>query len=191
MKKTFTKYPSNYVKASTEEITLTSAEQKQLKDKLYQIVDAKAEYHEDLIPKKSMGLADLMELYFYWGDEYNDGYLGYDESTCEDKFDKYLLQEFKKYRGEYDDDDVEACGDVKASTIQAADGKKPDMLDVVEEQQDALEDDFGYALAGIEKLCRDGDCQKALEIINRLSDAINQEISAISGNIGGEAIPEE
>jgi len=81
-----------------------SVNKKELKDRLYWMVDEKSEYHEDLIPKKSMSLDDLMELYFYWADEYNDGYLGYDENDCEDDIDKYLLVKYEMYRGDIDYD---------------------------------------------------------------------------------------
>lgn len=101
------------VNAAKELITLTPQEKQELKKRLYDQLDALSEYHEDLAPEKSMSLNDLMEAYFYWGDEYNDGYLGFDTGDCEDKLDCFLLQEFKQYLG--DDDDIEACGDVKAS----------------------------------------------------------------------------
>ena len=94
----FTKYPQGYVKADSE-ITLTDEEKAKLSDNLYDILWELSEYHDDLEPSQFNTLQERMDAYFYWGDEYNDGYLGWDENDVEDKIDAYLLQEFNKYRG--------------------------------------------------------------------------------------------
>jgi len=93
---------------ASEAITLTADEKKQLKDMLFNKLESLCEYHDDIVPTEYMDLEELMDCYFYWGDEYNNGYLGYKQPK--DKLESYLLQEFKKYTG-----DVEACGDIKSS----------------------------------------------------------------------------
>lgn len=99
------------VKATEDVIVLTDSEKKELRSRLYDMLDFRSEYHSDLTPTKKMDLQELMDAFFYWGDEYNDGYLGFTESECEDKLDQYLLQEFKVYRGE----GINACNSVKAT----------------------------------------------------------------------------
>ena len=45
---------------------------------------------------------------------------------------------------------------------------------------DSIDDDYDYAIAGLEKLQRDGDTKFAIEQAQRLSEAIQSVISAIS-----------
>lgn len=74
--------------------------------------------------------------------------------------------------------------------IQAADEGKPAIEEAVEEAMDNLSEDFDYAVAGLEKLYRDGDYQQALAIIDSVSSAVNDAIAQIGDNIG-EDTPEE
>ena len=74
--------------------------------------------------------------------------------------------------------------------IFAADEGKPAIEEAVEEAMDNLSDDFDYAIAGLEKLYRDGDYQQALAIIDVISNAVNDAIAQIGDNIG-EDLPEE
>ena len=41
---------------------------------LFSLLDTISEYHPDLEPLRSDSDDDLIEKYFYWVDEYNDGY---------------------------------------------------------------------------------------------------------------------
>lgn len=41
---------------------------------LYGLLNAKAEYHPEIEPLRSDKKSDLLEKYFYWVDEFNDGY---------------------------------------------------------------------------------------------------------------------
>lgn len=41
---------------------------------LFDILNALSEYHHDVAPLRSDRKDDLLEKYFYWVDEYNDGY---------------------------------------------------------------------------------------------------------------------
>lgn len=74
--------------------------------------------------------------------------------------------------------------------ITAADEGKPAIEEAVEEAMDNLSEDFDYAVAGLEKLYRDGDYQQALAIIDSISNAVNDAIAQIGDNIG-EDMPEE
>ena len=47
---------------------------KGFKEELYRRVDEISEYHEDLTPRKKDTVFNLLEKYFYWVTEYNDGY---------------------------------------------------------------------------------------------------------------------
>ena len=73
--------------------------------------------------------------------------------------------------------------------IEAADKDTNPQLDLADELQDNLDDDFGYILAGIEKLKRDNKLSEAIAIMESLSDALNVAISDISDNV--DNTPEE
>lgn len=45
-----------------------------IKSTLYHVLDSLSEYHPDLAPSPEDSEQDLLEKYFYWVDEYNDGY---------------------------------------------------------------------------------------------------------------------
>lgn len=76
--------------------------------------------------------------------------------------------------------------------INAADDAKPkDIQDVVEEKCDALEDDFDYILSGFDKMCREGMCDAASEIIDNLSAVLNDTISEIGDHFTTESISTE
>ena len=73
--------------------------------------------------------------------------------------------------------------------IEAADKDANPQLDLAEELQDNIDDDFGYILAGIEKLKRENKLSEAIAIMESLSDALNNAISDISDNF--DDMPEE
>jgi len=79
------------------EIKLTKEEEIKLRKCLYNDLMDKAEYHYDLEPNKEDDLDDLMRSYFYWGDEYNDGYIPEEDFDKDDRLSMYLVQEFKKF----------------------------------------------------------------------------------------------
>ncbi len=79
-------------------------------------------------------------------------------------------------------EDIDAC-----NSINAADEGKMSMEDVVDEKLDNLSDNFDYAVAGLEKLCRDGKCEDAISIINSLTDSLDSAIAQIGGAIEDEA----
>lgn len=79
------------------EIKLTREEKDELKEYLYSDLMTKCEYHDDLYPSKRDSFNKLMGKYFYWGDEYNDGYIPEERYVNENKLFAYLVQEFKKF----------------------------------------------------------------------------------------------
>ena len=79
------------------EIKLTREEKIKLKKCLYNDLMTKAEYHYDLEPNEEDDLDALMWSYFYWGDEYNDGYIPEEDFDEDDRLSMYLVQEFKKF----------------------------------------------------------------------------------------------
>ena len=66
--------------------------------------------------------------------------------------------------------------------IGAADKEENPQQDLADELQDNLEDDFGYIMAGIERLGRENKLSEAIAIMESLSDALNIAISDISDN---------
>lgn len=78
--------------------------------------------------------------------------------------------------------DIESC-----DNITAADEGKKSMEDVVGDKLDALSDDFDYAVAGLDKLCRDGQFEEAMGIINALSESLGNAIAQIGGTFESEA----
>jgi hypothetical protein len=80
-----------------KEIKLTREENGELKNILYNDLLTKSEYHYDLVPNKRESLDGLMKKYFYWGDEYNDGYIPEEDYDKGDRLAMYLVQEFKKF----------------------------------------------------------------------------------------------
>ena len=69
------------------------------------------------------------------------------------------------------------------SYIEAADKEENPQQDLADELQDNLEDDFGYIMAGIEKLSRENKLSEAITIMENLSDALDAAISDISDNM--------
>lgn len=60
-------------------------------------LDVLSEYHSDLEPNKSMNISDLLELFFFWAEEYNDNYFQeMKEDTEEAQFLKRNWEEYTK-----------------------------------------------------------------------------------------------
>ena len=68
--------------------------------------------------------------------------------------------------------------------IQAANKpeEKKDPQEIIDEKLDALKDDFEYAVAGIDKLCREVEYEQAYDIIDNISSVINAAIAEIGDN---------
>ena len=56
-------------------------------------------------------------------------------------------------------------------------------VEQLDELMDSVEDDFDYAISGIEKLQRSGNMSAAMEQAQRLSNALQSVISEISNEI--------
>lgn len=66
------------------------------KDELVNVLDKLSVYHNDLAPEDDDTLDDLLDKFFYWVDEYNDGYLGqYDKP--EGVFGKWLKKQYEDH----------------------------------------------------------------------------------------------
>lgn len=92
---------------AVEESTVCAARGAKPKPKywqeLYDNLWGLAEYHEDLEPKRRDTIEDLLEKFFYWVDEYNDGFFGWYLRDCEDQeeidFYNFLVREYENYTG--------------------------------------------------------------------------------------------
>lgn len=84
-------------KSEMTEIKLTREEKRKLKEWLYSELCTLSEYHYDLEPSKRDSFDKLVAKYFYWGDEYNDGYIPDEDYDKNDRLSMYLVQEFKKF----------------------------------------------------------------------------------------------
>ena len=58
--------------------------------------------------------------------------------------------------------------------------------DTAEELEDAVEEDFGYIVAGIDKLCREGMYNDAIDIMNKLSGVMGEIIGDIGNLLSDE-----
>jgi len=67
---------------------------------------------------------------------------------------------------------------IKASEKEAS----KDPQERVEDQCDAIEADFDFALAGIEKLARDGEYEAASDAANKIHAVLNEVIADIGDN---------
>lgn len=80
----------------------TRSERKEWKQRLYDTLDTISDYHDELRPRKKDSLETLLEAFFCWAEDYNDGYLGFSEEEAkDDRFLKWLLQEWKKVKNFY------------------------------------------------------------------------------------------
>lgn len=69
--------------------------------------------------------------------------------------------------------------DIRGISAAEEDQKKMTLEEIVDEKMDNLEDDFDYALSGLDRLCREGDCQRALEIIEQIAATLDTAIADI------------
>ena len=67
---------------------------------------------------------------------------------------------------------------MKRMVLAAAGDENP-----LDDLLDSIDDDYDYAIAGIEKLKREGDNKAAMEQAQKLSQALQSVIDAISNEI--------
>ena len=75
------------VKASTESYKKTS---------LIEVLDKLSEYHPDIAPEDDDKLDALLDKFFYWVEEYNDGDLG-QYANPEGAFGKWLKKQYEDH----------------------------------------------------------------------------------------------
>lgn len=76
--------------------------------------------------------------------------------------------------------------------VQAAEEVENPKMEQLDELHDRVEDDFGYVIAGIERLGREGMLDEALSLLNTLADTLNSAISIIGDDFdNGSDITEE
>lgn len=61
----------------------------------------------------------------------------------------------------------------------AASDKDDPRIEAIEELQDKVEDDFGYVMAGVERLVREGLLDDASSLLNTLSETLDSAVSII------------
>ena len=79
------------------EIIPTKEEKKQWKQYLYDSCMSLAEERPEFRPRKRDSLETLKESFFYWADEYNDGYFSEMDDADNDRYCAWLMQEYEKY----------------------------------------------------------------------------------------------
>ena len=83
-----------------DEIRPSRIEKTEWKTRLYERCQSLSEYYDNIAPKKKDSLNTLLEKFFYWAEEYNGGYFSEMEDVETDRYSAWLMQEWKKYRGE-------------------------------------------------------------------------------------------
>ena len=69
------------------------------KELLIILLDKLSEYHPDIAPSKDDTTEELLEKYFYWVDEYNDGYSNELANPNASRFNKWIASERRNYNG--------------------------------------------------------------------------------------------
>lgn len=64
--------------------------------------------------------------------------------------------------------------------VTAASNERSEMYDIT---KDRLEDNFSYALSGIEKLARDGKEKLSIEVMNELNAAVESAVAKIADSV--------
>lgn len=70
---------------------------KSFKRELFYLLDELSEYHPDIAPNSKDTVNDLLEKYFYWVTEYNDGYSNELEEPDLCEFNAWLAKEAEYY----------------------------------------------------------------------------------------------
>ena len=67
------------------------------RDELFELVDGLSEYYDDIVPEDSDTVEDLLEKYFWWVTERNDGYSNELENPEESEFNAWLAAKAPAY----------------------------------------------------------------------------------------------
>ena len=71
----------------------TKEEYREWKEKLYNTLWFLATERPEVAPSKSDSLSKLLESFFYWADEYNDGYFKEMDDAKIDRYAAWLVEE--------------------------------------------------------------------------------------------------
>ena len=71
----------------------TKEEYREWKQWLYNTLYMLSEYHSELYPRKRDSLYTLLESFFYWADEYNDGYIREMDDAKIDRYSAWVVEE--------------------------------------------------------------------------------------------------
>jgi rubrerythrin len=88
--------PTEEVTKEATEIVPTKAEEKEWKDYLYNSLWFLATERPEFYPEKSDSLDTLLESFFHWAKEYNDGYFTERDEADTDRYCAWLVQEYGK-----------------------------------------------------------------------------------------------
>ena len=84
-------------------ITPTKKERSEWKEYLYNTLCMLCEYHDEIYPRKRDSLNVLLEKFLYWADEYNEGYFSERDEADTDRYCAWLVQEYDKWYGCYEE----------------------------------------------------------------------------------------
>ena len=76
------------------EIIPTRKERTEWKEMLRNSLLIICEYYPDLYPRKRDSFETLLEKFFYWASEYNEGYFGERDDADTDRYCAYLVQQY-------------------------------------------------------------------------------------------------
>ena len=82
-----------------EEIIPTKAERKEWKEYLYNSLLFLATERPEFRPRKKDSLETLKDSFFYWADEFNEGYFSERDEASTDRYCAWLVQEFDRWAG--------------------------------------------------------------------------------------------
>ncbi len=82
-------------KIELQETRLTKAEKGDLKKYLYEELKFLATERPEFFPKKGDSLDLLMESYFFWAEEYNEGYFPERDDAENNKLFAYLVEQYE------------------------------------------------------------------------------------------------
>ena len=82
-----------------KQIKLTKEERAQYKQYLYNDLIILSLERPEFKPKKRDSLNTLLESFFCWADEYNDGYFPEMDDVQTDKYSAWLVQNYKEFCG--------------------------------------------------------------------------------------------
>lgn len=90
--------------AEDKEIVPTRAERKQWRENLYNTLMFLSTERPEFRPRKKDNLETLKDSFFFWADEYNDGYFNERDEADTSRYCAWLVQEFDRWAGYHYDE---------------------------------------------------------------------------------------